>query len=666
MILFKNIGNRIFDFFKSSRLFLFLPVFLLLSYFPNISDPFILPRAIFLSGFVLVYSLFLTKEKYFQLNFYSLIFLVLSILSFTSTLWASNISESISSAVFFLFISILFIFFQSILIEKKYQDALIKGLLFSSFLILIFVLVQLLFNEKIDYKNVESFVFMSSPLGHKNITSGGLLLLLPFTINSFFSFNKVYKILATISILSSIVLIAILQTRSVYLALFIMFSIFFLGMFFFLFSVKSKSFKKKSLISLGIILLLFILLLIYNPFNLSFIEVIQNRIRSIFSLNQTFSDSNKTIHERLFLWKGTFNMIKEHFLLGVGAGNWKLLFPFEGLIYSRAEQGQTIFQRPHNDFLWVFSEVGILGFLLYISIFIKAIYALLKDFFNKQILNTEKIQILILLSGIMAFVIFTNFSFPIERVFLVFILAIYLSLTLNKNSFKINIPKNAFLVINIFIIVVFVLSFNSFRNIYKVKQYANLKHWHEVIKYAEKANSVVNKLSYTSTPIHYYKGVGFSNLDKNKEAQQIFLQALKYNPTHLQTINALAKTYEKEGELEQAFKVYDEALSISPLFYESIINISSVSFQLHNYERCFHYLARLKSTQKILDERYFYNLDLILVAIVNDLYKNNSINQNAHNLYKNDTNFLKKTFFNSGPEYKKYIDLLVAKAMEIN
>lgn len=64
---------------------------------------------------------------------------------------------------------------------------------------------------------------------------------------------------------------------------------------------------------------------------------------------------------RLTLWKHTFSMIGEHPILGVGAGNWRVHYP----LFAQGDlmHPRTITYRPHNDFLWVWSETGILGVL---------------------------------------------------------------------------------------------------------------------------------------------------------------------------------------------------------------------------------------------------------------------------------------------------------------
>ena len=67
---------------------------------------------------------------------------------------------------------------------------------------------------------------------------------------------------------------------------------------------------------------------------------------------------------RSIVWKHTLNMIQDHWFLGVGLGNWELIYP----IYDRGDTLSPGFiaKRPHNDLLWTWAELGILGLLAHL------------------------------------------------------------------------------------------------------------------------------------------------------------------------------------------------------------------------------------------------------------------------------------------------------------
>ncbi len=641
--------------------FMFFPSLILLSILPFIADSFILPRMLFI---ILVIFFFVLKTNKIQFNFYSIVYFALAFISLISITYTINISETIFSSIFYIFLALLIVHIQIVSQNKVFKTNLTKGFIISSILIITLTGIELCVNKNISLKDVESFKYMRSLLGHKNIHSASLVLLLPFSLYGFFSFNKWFKFFSSVSILFSIVIILFLQARSSYLALVGMLLV--LVAFFTVSSLKNSYKNFKPIIYIGILVSLFFVIFMYykNPFQLEFIAVINKRFQSIFSYAKIASESNKTIHERFFLWKGTIQIIRDNFFFGIGAGNWKILFPFEGLEYSRAELGKIIFQRPHNDFLWVFSETGILSFILYLSIFIKSITDNLRNIFKLNASRNSKLISLFILSGITAYFIIANFSFPKENVFLSFIFISYLSFSNHnqKNLFAKNnlVVKKISLLFLIFLVsfVTFYRTINSYY-LQKAKMFLSTNQWNKTINSAQKASSFFYNLSNTSTPVKWYEGVAWSNLNNYTNAKLSFEEALKHNPSHLQTINNLASSYEFLNLHQQAYNMYDSALKFSPLFYESIINISAIAYNQNKLERCFHYLSRIDTKQIDVDERYFYNLDLSLKAIINKLFEEEKINALNKQILLKNKNFLNATFIKSNGNYEKFLHLIV-------
>lgn len=75
--------------------------------------------------------------------------------------------------------------------------------------------------------------------------------------------------------------------------------------------------------------------------------------------------SNASLYERQTLWTTTLRMVHENPLVGCGAGNWKVSYPSVSVrdIFS-VDILDFNFVRPHNEYLRVVSELGIIGFML--------------------------------------------------------------------------------------------------------------------------------------------------------------------------------------------------------------------------------------------------------------------------------------------------------------
>ena len=107
-------------------------------------------------------------------------------------------------------------------------------------------------------------------------------------------------------------------------------------------------------------------------------------------------------------------------IIGYGLGNFKIIS------IERDKENISSYIIPytmHNDFLEVAVELGIIGLVLFILIFIYPVYSLFKT--NK--INNIKIEHIILLSCLIVYVADSNLNFPFTRasslLYLAFIIA---------------------------------------------------------------------------------------------------------------------------------------------------------------------------------------------------------------------------------------------------
>jgi len=78
---------------------------------------------------------------------------------------------------------------------------------------------------------------------------------------------------------------------------------------------------------------------------------------------------------RLNIWQGAWAMIKDHPMLGVGLRNYQNLATQYQEFYYQPQTGQLISTEthpyPHNLFLAIWVELGLLGLLVFLAILIK-------------------------------------------------------------------------------------------------------------------------------------------------------------------------------------------------------------------------------------------------------------------------------------------------------
>ncbi|MCH2663717.1 tetratricopeptide repeat protein [bacterium] len=112
---------------------------------------------------------------------------------------------------------------------------------------------------------------------------------------------------------------------------------------------------------------------------------------------------------RVGRWLDTARMIADHPWTGVGLTNWEKIYPLYG---PPVDSRNRISRRPHNDYLWVWSESGVLGFAAYVAMFLSALMLVLR--MSAQ--NRYRSIALASLAAITAIQAHALFSFPRERV----------------------------------------------------------------------------------------------------------------------------------------------------------------------------------------------------------------------------------------------------------
>ena len=126
-------------------------------------------------------------------------------------------------------------------------------------------------------------------------------------------------------------------------------------------------------------------------------------INSIFSSN---SDRG-----RLAMWNHTLTMITDQPIFGVGLDNWEFIYP----LYDKGDKitNESEPVRPHNDFLWIASELGLIGF----GIFIYLLFNCARTILTLIQTNSPETQLasFVCMVGLIGLLGYSLFSFPKEQ-----------------------------------------------------------------------------------------------------------------------------------------------------------------------------------------------------------------------------------------------------------
>ena len=281
---------------------------------------------------------------------------------------------------------------------------------------------------------------------------------------------------------------------------------------------------------------------------------------------------------RLNVWRHTLDLILDHPLVGVGLGNWQFLYP----IYARGDQVNVTASpsRPHNDLLWITSELGMLGLIFYLALLLAA--ARFAISLLRSANSVTRTTSLALVAVILAHLGEGLFNFPRERI--VPALCFWFSLgglallhTEQQRTILVRIRLLPATVCLAGLLLASALCITLVRIAYD-RQHLSVfiaerrQDWKAVIQAAEAANQYGTLRANTFTALgraRYHTG----DLDG---AQQAYETALRLHPNYLNTHNNLGIVYRRTGQLDRAENALLQAIYLYPGFTEAHNNLGLV------------------------------------------------------------------------------------------
>jgi tetratricopeptide (TPR) repeat protein len=314
-----------------------------------------------------------------------------------------------------------------------------------------------------------------------------------------------------------------------------------------------------------------------------------------------------TLNERIWLWKKTFEMVKKHPLMGIGVGQWRLAFPIYGKIqkFRQSDDGpiEIFFQRPHNDYIWILSESGIIGLLSYLAIFGISINYALKIFFQSGDADNKALAFCMLF-GIIGYMVISFFSFPRERIVHVIFLMLIMACIVSAYHQVFRKQKNAkcyrILFVNIFALLLLVfcmivgyIRLDSEAHVKEALVARRTGDWQTVRSEIDKADSPFYQLDPLCIPLAWYRGIANYSTGHFEEALKDFKKAYQIHPNNIHVLNNLGTGYAKLGDFESAVAYYEKALEICPGFAEARVNLGVVYFHMGNFFEARYHLMHL-------------------------------------------------------------------------
>ncbi len=585
-------------------------------------DPVTLPR--FFVWSVLAFLLFLSvmlasKQNYAAYDFFILkrsIFYVFAGYLFVAAVSATqsiNVSESFYEWLK-ICLSLIFFSLSCIIIDGDNSKilTLTKALVVLGLLLASIGVCQYF---GLEFTSIPGNYVIYATMTNKNLFASALFLILPFVGFSIYRFTGFWRMASVAVLTVSCLCIFWARSRTVWVA--IISALLFVALVWalrnretaFRILCKRIDFIKCAILLVAGLIIISISVVAYHhresrPFP-STGEYINDPIQenSVVESNLSLNSLN----ERVWLWKNTIAMVKDNPLLGVGLGQWRLAFPAYGMKQKIAGLGdgsvEIVFLRPHNDFIWVLSELGVIGFLSYLAIFAISIFYALKIFFKS---NDDERQALAMamLFGIIGYMVISFFSFPKERIVHNILLALIMTCIVSTyhQSFPrekagdgskiiyVRLPVLLLLIVCIVTGYVRLVSETHARQALIAQRAGN---WQRLRAEIDKAASTFYQIDPTGVPLSWYRGIANYSTGRFQEAHGDFKYAYKIHPNHIHVLNNLGTSYAKLGDYESSIEYYKKALDVCPEFAEARINLGVLYLHTGNFSEARRYLMPL-------------------------------------------------------------------------
>ena len=492
-----------------------------------------------------------------------LTYIIFTIISGISILNAFNIVESLVQYSRLLNIVIAFTLLGCLFINRRHlfkQVAFIVTLI--TFVETLFVF-QDFYTDKIR-TDLSSLILenIKWTTGNKNIFTATLVAKLPFIVYSFINSKKnALKLLSLATVFLSSHIIYLSITRTAFVGLVLVFITLFLGSFI-VRKINNKNTTVPVLITIiiaGVACLLAQLKIdrLSTPIvNTEINSSIQNVEKPKAQVLSKLGDSEGDV--RFKYWEGAAEIIKENPVLGVGYGNFKLHTPK----YSVFLTGDNVFSKhPHNDFVFVAGESGILAVIIYLLVFALGAFITLKNLFIKNSSENKLIN-LVLLTSLGTCFLDAMFNFPKERPVTQIILIIILVSIIVFNTKIIETEEkttNKTKALKLLSIITLLIS--------SVIIYTN-----NVILDSMLAQGIVDTDTYTNV------GEGKKFAYNYETVSKLFPSYPNISETYEPNELKLAKYLRSEGKPEEAIKLIQSSKINHPYYFNSDFTIATIYY----------------------------------------------------------------------------------------
>ena len=453
--------------------------------------------------------------------------------------------------------------------------------------------------------NYKPFGFMTN----RNLFGSAQAFLLPFAIYTFYMASRTWKIISAFAITSIFVSLILSLTRSSWLSgIAILLGAAILVLIFV--PTMRKKWMLGTLVAAVVIALIAAILILPDKES-ELASSVKERAATLSTNTSTTTTTiaGANIAERLKIWRKTAMMIGDHPLLGVGAGNWKVMMPSYGLDSTVFAKGYYAPDRAHNVYLQIASESGIPGAIFYFGFWLIIVWTGF-SFLRKTNNENKKIIVILMLAGLSAVAIDAMFSFPNERVehsiYMILMAAIIVGMYAQEivgAGHRIVTPKRILV-----IFLVAVAAFNLFlankrlgfeKHLMRAVAYNDQKQFLQTLDEVKQGTNEFFTVDITGNPLEMYSGIAYKELKNLDAAMKDFNKAVAYNPYNCRVYNNRAMLHWDLKQLQSSVNDYNSALLYAPEFETVMKNLAFTYYQAEKFKECIETINRMKEKDEM-------------------------------------------------------------------
>ena len=452
--------------------------------------------------------------------------------------------------------------------------------------------------EMIKTTGVISSGTLKGVTANRNITAFSIAIKIPFVLYLIGILRKVsFKALLTVLVFFALLSLSMIQSRASFIAV----GLITIGYSIWQIIIYLKHTKStKSLLSIGYIIVPLLLSITINQ------TVIASKGADALSRAATISLSTNdgSVNQRLRYYQHVITHLTSNPIFGTGLGNWKL----KSIDYdSKDINGYVVPYHAHSDFIQLGAELGIIGFLLYLGVFLWAVYYVFIFIRNSNSSIEEKTFVFLLLVALGVYSVDANLNFPIARpqVLVVWAAIMALIVTYYQKHKGTNEPfKTKPILTPIFLSLALICLLPSL--VVTNKVYESLKaqmmllsdfnsnSYSLPVELIDIAVPEIPNITVTTIPINSVKARYYVNAKQYDKALALLDNGTKANPYLYYSEILKSQIFQEKGQIDSALVYAKKAffgLPNNDLHASSLINLINLKRDRESLEEAFELLT---------------------------------------------------------------------------